>query len=262
MLPQAIVQNTILGSYTSAGKFVINWEKAAPIINLNFFYNEQAVEESNKYRKLLRPWTPVTAPTSGLIPAGGFHTHNYYYAVTRIDLDPDDPSYPRVIYPGSLVGCINIIDDKPNLAIVYPNIGQYVYSPYTGEFNFSSDVTQPVLFRSASVAGLQEVHVVPLNPENDLLTITSDFITYRITNNTAWKYCRSFKYSDDNAYFTHLLLPTDMIFGRVKYQNAIIEEVPVQVNCTLNSRLGKYEYSLTIPNHNYVINSDTVVEFY
>ena len=74
MFPQALVQNRILSK--SKDDFVLDWPAAASVLNANYFYIDQLVEESKKYRKLLRPWVEVKTSSLKL--------HEYYTATTKV----------------------------------------------------------------------------------------------------------------------------------------------------------------------------------
>ena len=247
MLPQSLVQNKIIDSQQTSD-FHIDWNKAAPIVNLNFFYEQQLVIESEHYRKLLRPWTLCNEPQDlATIP-----THYYFYA----DEFSQDPS----IFPGSLVGCTNWVDETPQISIVYPSVGQYLYNSKQGTFYFSSDITTPVTFRGFSLSGLAEMHLIPLT--RDYCTITDEYIIYSIPDNKEWIYQADVEL-DNVPINCFLLLETDQIWCRVKYNGEYIDgPILAKVKRDINPRLGQYEYTLTLPNNHYIISDQTVLEFY
>lgn len=256
MLPQALVQNTILGSYDAQEKFKINWPKTAPILNLNFFYESRLVDESQLYRNLLRPWQLIDDPEDNLIDPLTFKLHDFFYATVQRAHGDD---IPTDIYYGSLVGCVDVKDGKPQIVVITQRLTKYNYNEFTGKFQISENIATPSLFRSSFLSGLDKVHRHYLK-NDDNITITDTSIICHIVDNSEWTF--HWQYYGDSNINSPLLFTKDIIFCNVYLPDDTepIYHGKVEISKELNERIMRYEYYLTIPNLNFP--SNAILEYY
>ena len=263
MLPQFLVQNSLL-STKNVDSFKINWELVNPILNLNFFHNLKLIEESERYRTLLRPWQQLQAPDEGL--PDSFPIHSFFDAIAPVE----EGSYmcgtetlyvPINIYPGSIVARTN----STTLIIIYRPLTHYIYNDKDGQFELAKYNNQPSIFRSHYLSGLAQSHIYTLADDN--LLVTDESITCIIMDNTQWMYQ---SYPNKNPIIdpltpqSPLLFSKDIIFCNiylpVEDEFELIYHTIVQISYFFNPTTQNNEYHLTIPNFNFP--SNAVLEYY
>lgn len=235
MFPQALVQNKILSK--SKDNFALDWSAAAPILNANYFYIDRLVDESQKYRKLLRPWTKVDGPWLKL--------HEYYAATTK------DTSYGINI--GDWVGRVrNLHPDSmlKDCLVLTSSVRYYIYDDVTKSFVLNSIAGVPCIVRP-SMWGMTTRKQVALK----------DAQIQQVDNHFQYT-CHStdIQFSGETGAPINLAYTTDAVMGRILLDNQLIAHVPVTIQRKWNERLSDYEFALTFPNFNFPPNA--VVEFW
>jgi len=234
MFPQALVQNKILSK--SKDNFALDWSTAAPILNANYFYIDQLVDESQKYRKLLRPWTEVDGPSLKL--------HEYYAATTK------NPDYGINI--GDWVGRVRNLHPESMLKdclVLTSSVRYYIYDDVTQSFILNSTAGVPCTVRP-SMWGMTTRKAIALN----------DTQIQQVDNHFQYT-CHSTDIRFRGEYGNiDLAYTTDAVMGRILLDNQLIAHVPVTIQRKWNERLSDYEFALTFPNFNFPPNA--VVEFW
>ena len=228
MFPQALVQNRIISK--SNDNFELNWAAAAPILNANYFYIDQLINESQKYSKLLRFWTETKSGDTDL------KIHEYYSA------NFNDDNYG--IHIGDLVGRVrntnpdNVLKD---CLVLTRSIGYYIYDDTTQAFVPNNISGVPCVVRP-SLWGLNEPKQVQLNNN-----------TIRQIDGRYQYVCHSsdIKFKGKNGAEILLAYTTDAIMGHILYNDQLIAHVPVTIQRKWNAQLIDYEFALQFPDLNF-----------
>lgn len=270
MLPQSLAQNTIIGHYNSLDEFKINWSNTAPILNLNFFYEDRLVDESKNYRSLLRPWELIQDPGDDLTNPSTFYLHSFFYA--KQFRARNNVNIPTDILVGSLVACVHISEDtnQPEIAVILPNLLKYDYNENTEKFELGTYTTTPSLIRESYVSSLVEPKIFTLN--HPAIVVQDSQILHYITDRSQWKFLSTrlhyvrpghpspwFKYNDK----VWLAFTKDVIFCNIYIPTTprqLIYHTIVNISRKFNTSTMDYEYCLSIPNFNFP--SDAILEYY
>lgn len=242
MFPQALVQNRIISQ--SNDNFTLNWAAAAPILNANYFYIDQLINESYKYSKLLRPWTPIepdeTDPENTNLKIHEYYSANFYKA-----------SYG--IHIGDWVGRVRNTNPEESILedclVLTRSVGYYIYDDIIQAFVPNNMSGVPCIVRP-SLWGLNEHKQVQLN--NNAIRRIDGYYQY---------VCHS---SDIKFKGNHTAIPlaytTDAVMGRIFYDDQLIAHVPVTILRKWNAQLIDYEFALQFPDLNFPPNA--TVEFW
>lgn len=241
MFPQALVQNRIISQ--SNDNFALNWAAAAPILNANYFYVDKLIEESQKYRKLLRPWTE-TEPGDP-----NFQVHEYYSAIEPVP----GTGGTNTVCVGDWVGRVrktntnNVLDD---CLVLTRSVGYYIYDDVTQSFIPNNISGVPCIVRP-SLWGLASSLQKPLN----------DSAVQHIDGHYQYV-CHSsdIKFKGEHNAQIPLAYTTDAIMGRIFYNDYLIAHVPVTILRKWNEQLIDYEFALQFPDFNFP--PDATVEFW
>ena len=228
MFPQALVQNRIISQ--SNDNFELNWAAAAPILNANYFYIDQLINESQKYHQLLRPWTETDPDDTDL------KIHEYYSA------NFNNQTYG--ICAGDWVGRVRNTHPRDPLVdclVLTRSIGYYIYDDTIQAFVPNNISGVPCVVRP-SLWGLNEPKQVQLN-DNAIRQIDGHYQYV----------CHSsdIKFKGKNGAEIPLAYTTDAIMGRILYNDQLIAHVPVTIQRKWNAQLIDYEFALQFPDLNF-----------
>lgn len=230
MLPQALVQNKIIGK-PNTNDFELNWSAAAPILNTNFFHLERLVQESGQFRLLLRPWVETTDPVTGT----ELKLHEYYAALTN------NSQYN--IHVGDWVGRVRVSSQNDYLAdclVLSQPSEYYIYNDGTKQLELNTIPGIPCIIRP-SLWCLDTIKSVSLNDSN--IQKLGDRWQYTCHNTDI-----QFR---GNSTSIPLAYTTDHVMGRIIYDNHLLAHVPVTILRKWNPALIAYEYALTFPDFDF-----------
>lgn len=235
MLPQTLVQNKILCKEQN-NTLQIKWKETAPVLNANFFYIDRLINESKKYRTFLRPWEEVESSTKNL------KLHQYYMATEN------ESQYG--IHIGDWVGRVQNISSTTlaDCLVLTQSALYYIYDNHSKSLILNEVSGVPCVIRP-DLWGLTSSKKVSLNNERMVL------------NGNQWQY----NCTDDNLKFqmtyredesltrkdVPLAFDTDVIMGRILYNNQLIAHVPVSISRKWNPQIIAYEFSLSFPDFNF-----------
>lgn len=237
MLPQLLVQNALISK--SPCDFTIDWEKASPIVDVNFYYTWRLIDESYYYRTNQYPWTLVKNKSVSEL---GLHE----YCITS---------------DGEYKYCVNIDkNDNRQIVTLTPTFYIYNYDEFTGKLVRVEDVTLPV-YATNPVFGLQTIQPLSIG---DASTKTDSVIQFNIDDPK--KYIFNVEMQQGSTRW--LQLATDVLFGRIIISDdgtdVCIAHVPVTItrcpNRLSNSTYSTYIYTISIPNQNFP--NDARLELY
>lgn len=217
MLPQLLVQNKLITNTDGS----VDWTKAIPIVDLNFYYIWRLVDESEYYRSNQQPWTPVNCDDWH-----DLKVHQYCIAGA-------DGSYHYRLTTDYW------IEFTPVYYV-------YNYDETTGEFKRSTDVNLPVYIRNPFF-GLSSKKQLPISSGKQAGTS----LQFDITN-------EGLKFIINSEEFP-LWLSTDFLRGRVILNQDGVDvnlaNIPVTISRTPNTKRDGYLYYISIPNNSYPSNA-------
>ena len=216
----------------------INWEKAEPVLNTNFFHIDNLIKESGKYRKLLRPWELY----SGLHPETELKLHQYYFATKN--------KGEYNIAMGDWVGRVKKTQPSgtylKDCLVLTQSAQKYVYDSKSRTFVLNSVRGVPCIIRP-TLWGLTAIHKVSLTQAK----LIDNIWEYNCTqDNLALMFL--------NTDGTPLAFENDAIMGRVFIKDGennenryLIAHVPVTIRRKWNPQIIKYEFALQFPDLNF-----------
>lgn len=236
MLPQTLVQNKIICA-EQAGTLHIDWEKAAPVLNTNFFYIDELVKESQKYKKFLRFWEEVNQPTDNL------KVHQYYTA-TQNNTDYG-------IHIGDWVGRVQNISNATlaDCLVLTQSALYYIYDNHSKSLVLNEVSGVPCIIRP-DLWGLTTSKKVSLN--NKRMVLNGNQWQYNCTDDNL-KFQMTYKQNESlTRKDVPLAFDTDIVMGRVLLDNdQLIAHVPVSISRKWNPQIIAYEFSLSFPDFNF-----------
>lgn len=237
MLPQLLVQNALISQ--SPRDFTIDWRKASPIVDVNFYYTWRLIDESYYYRANQYPWTLAENKSVSEL---GLHE----YCVTS---------------DGEYKYCVNI-DEGNNRQIVTltPTFYIYNYDEFTSNLVRVEDVTLPV-YATNPVFGLQTIKPLSIGKAS---VKTDAVIQFSVQDPKEYVFNVEMQQSSTRW----LQLATDILFGRIVISDddtdVCIANVPVTITRRpyrpSNSTYSTYIYTISIPNQNF--SDDAKLELY